>query len=252
MRPARGATDPKTMLSLAKRKPMGDVANDKANSRKGKRARSQSTSAFHPCHLTMLQSLHQDDDEDGEDTWRMIDLFLQRRPLLMKKTKEIADLRSVHEEAVKFSQCSSSASSPHQSNPQLSPHVTMFSPPRSPPTVRQRCPNSLVLLSRLIGRKAAVSNAALQQFAKPFGPLVTVTNKQLKGLEEILATLRQDRLEKHRENMSELFSPSTSDSSFSHIANLVEDGRDGNHTIVLVESKIRLWRMLSRALKHVE
>jgi hypothetical protein len=91
---------------------------------------------------------------------------------------------------------------------------------------------------------------ALQEFAKPFGPLVKVTNEQLKGLDEMLAALRQDRLEKHRVKFFKLLSPSTSDSSSSHIASRWDGGED-NDKIVLVESKIRLWRMLARALEDV-
>lgn len=258
MRPARDAPDPKTVSSLEKRKTVRDVGNDETSSREANKRARRSTSAFYHCHLTMLQSLYQEDGD--EDTWRMIDLFLQRRPLLMRKTRERSNLRSVNEEAIQFLQ-SSSASSPHHSppvyangtmvNPPLSPRTRMFSPHRSPSTFQQRRPNSLALVSRLLGRKAAASNAALHELAKPFCPLIKATDEHLKGLEEMLDTLRQETLEKHRERMSKLLSPSMSDSSSSHVASRWEDGGEDDDKTALVESKIRLWRMLAHALQDV-
>lgn len=258
MRPTRDEDDPKTVSNSEKRKSMRDVENDETGSREANKRARRSTTVFHHCHLTMLQSLYQEDGD--EKTWRMIDLFLQRRPLLMKQTRKRSNLRSVHEEAVHFLQ-SSSASCTIQSppgyasettaKPQLSPRNRMFSPHLSPSTVPQWRPNSLGLVCRLLGRKAAAANATLHELAKPFHPLIKATDNHLKGLEDMLDTLRQERLEKHRERMSKILSPSMSDASGSHVASRWEDGGQGDDKIALVESKIRLWRMLAHALEEV-
>ena len=259
MRPTSDEDDPNTVSNLEKRKSMGDVENEETESRHANKRARRATTRFYRCHLTMLQSLNQEDGD--ENTWRMIDLFLQQRPLLMKKTRERSDLRSVHEEAVQFLERSSS-SCPHQSplvyasettaKPQLSPGSRMFSPHRSPSTVSKRRPNSLGLVCLLLGRKAASADATLKELVKPFHPLILATEKRLKGLEDMLDALRQERLEKHRERMSKLLSPSMSDSSGVHVGCGREDGgQDDDDKIALVESKIQLWRMLAHALEDV-
>lgn len=208
--------------------------------------RARQSPSFHACHLTMLQSLH---ENDNDIDWNQVKLYLKQRPILLQKKREREHLQGIHHEAEKYvkqDNDNNAAKQPLYTTPQQQ-SPSMFSPlGMSPAGVsghNARPRRSLALVARLLGRRAA------SQEGSPFASLLTETNTRVGSLEKALHTLRQERIEKDRKRMAKLLS--SDDANGENHGDDCDDSNDYHDTIVKTETKIRLWKMLAHSLRQV-
>jgi len=249
-------TNTNTHLEREKRK-LGEDAESSATIKRTRRTPAMTqlpqphVATFHECHLTMLQSLSQEEDGVNTDTWKQVQQFLQQRPLLLKRQNERQNLQGIHQAAVEYVLKQSQSKSDHYHNTDLvrpkkiqSPTVNMFSPLRTSPPAANNKSLPLALVARLLGRRVAS-----QQCTLPFSTLLTETNERLQELKAFLQSLRQERLEKDGRKMAMLIS--RCDYSDSNNKNDNDTDQDCNK-IVETETKICLWNMLAHSLRQVE
>lgn len=252
-----------TALEKEKRKIGGDTAEAERNAKRARTQAAMTKHSFQECFLTMLMCLYTNEEDNNTvnpDTWKQVQLFLKQRPLLLRNKKERERLHGIHQEAVDH--VKSQNKTQHQASLLLTPRPTpqqlqsphhptssMFSPlTTTSPAATNKQPrrSTLALVARLLGRRAAVRQS---EAAHPFASLLIETNSRVQELEGKLQSLRQERLEKDRQRMTQLLSTKHASPSNN---NTNDDDNGDYNTIVKVENKIRLWKMLAHALRQVE
>lgn len=262
-------------INLERKRKFGD--NDELdgndNEKRSQRRRASTTTAlhatgFHECHLIMLKSLYNDESDD-DSTWNQVKLFLQQRKRLLQGKKEREHLQHVHQAAVDHV---------HKQGKSLESRAASFTPPPPPPPQHLQSPAvnsvfspltmtptksqhgggftstntcSLALVARLLGKRAA--DATVTTDTAPFSSLLQEVNAHISKLQASLQTLQQERLERNRNQMTQLLLSSNMNNENDSI-NIDSGGtndNDDDNKMVEVESKIYLWKMLAEALRQV-
>lgn len=208
--------------------------------------RARTIKPFYKSHLTMLQSLCEN-DHVHENTWNAVKLFLQNKSVLLKHKKKQEHLRGIHQQAVKHVQHQSAAQphTPTYATPQQLHSPSMFSPlgmSQATTTDRPRC--SFAIVVRLLGLQAD----AAQQDSR-FSSLLADTNARIEQLEATLKTLKLKRREEDRKKMKSLLSGSSANEN---INDADANGVSNDNVIIETETKIQLWKMLAHELTQVQ